>query len=67
MKIAVHGMSTGPEAQACISDILLLLNTYASTALISKAYLGALNEKAFLQARWKPFLRGMIFLILILF
>ncbi len=58
MKIAVHGMSTGPEAQACISDILLLLNTYASTALISKAYLGALNEKGFSTGKMETFSKG---------
>lgn len=58
MKIAVHGMSTGPEAQACISDILSLLNTYASEALISEAYQAALHEKHFSTGNMSTFTKG---------
>lgn len=45
MKIALHGKSTGPEAQGCIRDVFELLQRHNIEAAISSSYQRDLNEK----------------------
>lgn len=45
MKIAIHGKSTGPEAQECINDVFQLLNKHQIEASISEDYKSDLSEK----------------------
>lgn len=45
MKIALHGKSTGPEAQECINDVFQLLNRHQINAAISEDYKSDLNDK----------------------
>lgn len=47
MKIALHGKSTGPEAQGCINDVFGLLEKYGVEAAISSQYRKDLAEKEF--------------------
>lgn len=47
MKIAIHGKSTGPEAQGCINDVFELLRKYQIEAAISEQYESDLREKGF--------------------
>lgn len=47
MKIAIHGKSTGPEAQHCISDILGLLDSHQVEFSISQEYRQELANKDF--------------------
>jgi len=47
MRIALHGKSTGSDAQACINDIFQLLEKHGITAAISEDYKTDLNEKGF--------------------
>jgi NAD+ kinase len=45
MRIAIHGKSTGPEAQRCISDLIDLVKPLSSHLVISKNYQRDLIEK----------------------
>lgn len=47
MKIAIHGKSTGPEAQNCITDILQLLDSYQIDLCISEEYKQELAKQNF--------------------
>ncbi len=47
MKIALHGKSTGPEAQSCINDVFDLLERHQIDASISEQYESDLKEKKF--------------------
>ena len=47
MKIAIHGKSTGPEAQQCIGELLQIVNTEDIHLAISEDYLASLHEKSF--------------------
>jgi len=47
MKIAIHGKSTGPEAQECIKELLAIVGSNSASLIISEAYKAALNEKLF--------------------
>ena len=47
MRIAIHGKSTGPEAQACISDLLQCLADIDAFLAISSEYKSDLAEKHF--------------------
>lgn len=47
MKIAIHGKSTGPEAQDCIKELLEIIGSKSIELSISKAYKAALEEKSF--------------------
>ena len=47
MKIAIHGKSTGPEAQQCIRELLDYLKSQSVSIAISKAYRTSLQEKSF--------------------
>jgi len=58
MKIAIHGKSTGPEAQGCISDIIDFLNKDGIEVGVSAEYLSDLAEKDFRLPAVKSFRRG---------
>lgn len=45
MRIALHGKSTGPEAQGCIHDVFELLNKHNIEASISMSYQAELKLK----------------------
>lgn len=45
MNIAIHGKSTGPEAQYCIQELLEAIERYSFNPAISAAYREALSEK----------------------
>lgn len=47
MRIAIHGKSTGPEAQKCISDLLEIVKPLTSHLSISESYQADLSEKDF--------------------
>lgn len=47
MRIAIHGKSTGPEAQQCISDLIEIVKPLASRLIISDVYQKDLLEKNF--------------------
>ncbi len=47
MRIAIHGKSTGPEAQHCIRDVFELLEKHNIEAAISSSYQVDLSEKNF--------------------
>lgn len=47
MHIAIHGKSTGPEAQQCISDLINMVRPKASRLAISDVYQQDLLEKNF--------------------
>lgn len=47
MKVAIHGKSTGPEAQGCIRDVFDLLEKHNIQAAISDIYRADLGEKDF--------------------
>lgn len=58
MKIAIHGKSTGPEAQGCISDIIQHLQQDGVYLSISEEYKKDLNEREFSTHGLKAFKRG---------
>ncbi|WP_420384866.1 NAD kinase [Roseivirga sp.] len=58
MKIAVHGKSTGPEAQGCISDIIEYLQSDGIDLSISEEYRKDLSEKDFNIHSLKTFRKG---------
>lgn len=47
MRIAIHGKSTGPEAQQCISDLIEIVRPLTSHLSISESYQADLKEKNF--------------------
>lgn len=55
MRIAIHGKSTGPEAQHCIRDIFELLKRHDIEAAISRSYQSDLNEKSFDSSQLNTF------------
>lgn len=55
MKIALHGKSTGPEAQGCINDVFELLTKHGLEAAISGQYRTDLSEKGFSTDRLDQF------------
>ncbi len=58
MKIAIHGKSTGLEAQACIGDMFRLIEESGIEADISAQYQLDLAEKDFSTAHLKTFKLG---------
>lgn len=55
MNIAIHGKSTGPEAQYCIHELLEAIESASFTPAISKAYQTALSEKGLDLSSLKTF------------
>ncbi|OEK06822.1 NAD kinase [Roseivirga misakiensis] len=58
MRIALHGKSTGPEAQGCINDVFQLLEKHSIEAAISELYKSDLNEKDFSTGHLDTFKLG---------
>ncbi len=58
MRIALHGKSTGPEAQDCISDVFQLLKQHNIEAAVSRSYQLDLKEKGFDTGGLKTFELG---------
>ncbi|OEK02540.1 NAD kinase [Roseivirga sp. 4D4] len=58
MRIAIHGKSTGPEAQHCIRDVFELLEKHNIEAAISSSYKSDLNEKQFDSSELSTFNLG---------
>lgn len=58
MKIAIHGKSTGPEAQACIGDMFRLIESKGIQADISLQYQSDLEEKSFSTSHLNTFNLG---------
>jgi len=58
MRIAIHGKSTGPEAQHCIRDVFELLKKHNIEAAISNSYQLDLNEKNFDSSELSTFNLG---------
>jgi len=47
MKVAIHGKSTGPEAQHCIQELLNIMDGQSHELAISEVYKSSLREKSF--------------------
>ena len=58
MKIAIHGKSTGPEAQACIADVFRLMEQRGFEVEISSLYQRDLADKSFSTTHLKTFKLG---------
>lgn len=58
MKIAIHGKSTGPEAQGCITDVLKNLQSDGVQLAISDEYQRDLAQKDFNTLGLRCFKRG---------
>ncbi|MFY0593195.1 NAD kinase [Roseivirga sp.] len=55
MRIALHGKSTGPEAQKCINDVFELLEKHQIVASISESYKADLLEKGLFTGKLDTF------------
>ncbi len=58
MRIAIHGKSTGPEAQACIADMFEIIKYRGIEADISAEYQSDLAEKGFSTTHLNTFKLG---------